>query len=999
MKKLPYNTTDKYTKIGFNEEGVFKEDGFNCLSLVVDFCKSELDLDYNYDEKIVDNITWKNVFKLFNDNPDVVFEKVEKYFLNWFDSIPPHQMRKGDILIGKLQGRKFPCVFVGNNKIMVAVRDKNVKVISLKGIPIINIYRPRKQPRNITTKAVYKMGDKPDNLELIEEEGYIYNGDIASCDPANIGAQIVLFIISMIISYVMAEMAKPDEEYIPPEEKQGILVNTRSSQALIRVIYGLMRVGGNDVYISTMGSHNKELYIVQTLSEGECDSIYQDGGVDQILIDDKPYTEFGSTIDYQFYSGTSNQTYDTVLNAADSNWTDNMRYTSYIRWKFTWDEDQYRGIPSRIVDLKGKKLYDFRDESTAWSQNPVLALYDFMTDEEYGLNIDSTSHIDIISWTTAANYVDNKGWLFNYSMGGSSNSWATAQDIMAHFRASVSWFDGKYYLLIADINEESSVMTITDDHIVQDGEGRAQIRIIQPSRFNKPKGIRVKFIDKDKEYTEDDVLIGDESGVVQQLSLMGYTDRETVGNLATYKLERLKLNRIISGTFRDDCLELAPHDLITFNSTALSISDQPMRVVSTSFANNGLINLTLQYESEELYDDDYDVDIEGTYTCDLPDPNETVVIQNASMEEETYYYRLRTFSRLSVVFTVPETEPWFKHVEVWQALTDVGAAIPSIADYEHQFNTTNDFNIDPVEEGKVYYVILRTVSIYGVKESLDNATKLSSLILGNTTPPESLTYLDAIPNDGNLTLRSTVVDDPDIEIYEFRLGPSWTGGIFMSAKRSPQETIPGIKPGDHDFTANTKGTNGLYGDDPQSAAATISLPTGWTEYDTFSDDYSDGTSNVFINVEQVPATSQLKCSHEDSTAGVVLTGSYTSDIFDTGIAAQLYYMFIEAEITVIGPGSYWSDIVVDVNTLWSEVGITTRSWYEIFTVDEAPKVTMYIDYKLLEGDTTWSEIKNAEILSALVIARYFRVRIEIEDPSNEIHAYVSSFDLKLHTRT
>jgi len=1072
MKKLPYNITDKYTGINFNPEGISKEEGFNCLSMALDFCKEELDLDYEFDKNIIGDISWNNVVNLFRENPKEVFKEVEKHFLNYCEIIPPHQMKKGDVLsVDFGDNIKVPCVFVGNNKILVTTQ-KGVKVLSLKSKKIIDVYR-LKESKKIITKVVYKLGDNPEDFELLEEDSYLYDGDIVKCDPGTWIAFIGLII--SLITAIWAYFNQPDIPDTPQEEERGLQLNTRSTKEPLKVIYGLQRVGGNDVYISTMGYHNKELYIIQNLGEGECEGIYQLDDVDQILIDDKPYTDFGATVDYQFYSGSSTQTYDTDLNTADSNWTDNQRFTSYIRWKFTWDEDQYRGIPSRILDFKGKKVDDFRDSTAVieWTQNAVLCLYDYFTDEEYGLDVDS-NYIDETSWTTAANYFDSKGWLFNYVVQGSKNSWSIVQDMMKHFRGSISWFDGKYYLLIADINEESSVMTIEDKHIVQDGEGRAQIRLVQPNRFDKPKGLRATFNNKDKDYTSDDVLVGEEGGVVENISIMGYTDKETVGNLATYQLERLKLNRSISGTFRDDCLELAPHDLVTLNSTALAISDQAMRVVSTSFAGNGLINLSLQYESYDLYDDDYDADIEGIYTCDLPDPNTVVNIQNPQMTEETYYYRLRTFSRLNITFTVSENEPWFSHVEVWQAMIIDGDPIPDQADYVHQFNTTNNFNIDPVEQGQEYYIVLIPVSIYGVKETFNNAPKLSSLIVGNSDAPESLSYLSVIPSSNSLTLFSDKLTDPDIEVYEFRLGGTWNTGVFLSAKRSPQESLANVKPGEHSFSAETKGTNGIYGIDPELASATISLPIGWSLSNTFvpdanyqvfiplannitgitkanpgvvssvahglavgdnvyfqgltqmielnttvkgvtavgsADTFSINDTSGYIspetsggacgwetdvkdNVEKITYDSEayLKCSH---TAGV-LTGSFISPSYDTGVAAQEYYVYLDASIVVVGEGDGWDDVLPS-ETTWNDINITSRNWNEIVDVEEAPKVNITILYREFTTDS-WSELKNAEILSGIITGRYFKVKIEIEDPSTEIHAYVENYSLKLHTK-
>lgn len=1009
VKKLKYNVTDKYTGSDFTSNGTSKDEGFNCLSLCLAFCKDELDMPYDFGDEIVDDISWDNLIDVFKDNPKRIFNELETYFLNYYDIIPPHEMRKGDVIvIDGGDNTKSPCVFVGNNKILVATKDKlkvriknkddepisinnGVKVVDLGGVNIFNVYRVRKKPRKITTKAVYKMGENPEDFELVEEESRLYDGDIAECALPVAVVYIIKIIVAIIISYLVSLITQPDTD--DGDADLGRTVNTRSTQESLKVVYGLQRVAGNDVFMETAGDYHRDLYIIQTLSEGECEGINQVTGVDQIFIDDKIYTDFGSKISYQFYSGSSTQTYDTTINSIKPTYTDNMRYTSYIRWSIEFDKDLFvSGKPTRLLELKGRKVYDFRNQTTAWSQNGVLCLYDFFTNNRYGLGVDATEHIDITSWTTAANYVATKGWLFNYVTGSNKNPWSVAQEIMKHFRCVVTWFNGKYYLLIADINEESSVMTITDEHIVQRDDGKALVKIIEPNRFNTPNAVRVKFIDKDKSYTEDDIYIGEEGGVVQDISLMGYTDRETVSNLATYYLERARLNRTVVGTFRDECLELSVYDLTTFNSTALGIADQVMRVVSTSY-NEGLINLTLQYENEELYDDDYDVEIEGTYTCTLPDPNVVMRITNTQISEQTFHYGLRTESRLRVTFTVPEEAAWFKHCEVWQVITTVTGTTPVQSDYEHQFNTTNNFNIDHVEQGQKYYLVLIPVSIFGVKDGFDDSPKVSHVVAGNAAAPQSLLYLRAIFSSHSLSLFSDKLDDPDIEIYEFRLGTQWNGAVFLSAKRSPHEQLPGVKPGVHTFFCNTKGTNGLYGINPQSASATISEPVGWTLSDSFTDDYTGAGTGTFTNTEHTIYASEdyLQCSH----TGGNLTGTYESIDFDTGVAAEEYYMYLDAEIAVTGSGTLWTDVFTPTTT-WDDVGAGTKSWNETFGVEEAPEVNIIIYHKDT-GD--WIESTKAEILSAIVTARYFKVWIEIIDPTDGINAKVEHFTLKLYTKT
>ena len=997
MKKTKYDTTNKYTGVDFKEDGVSKEDGYNCLSLAIDYCKKESNLDYNFEDDIIEGITWKNVVKQFNDNPKKIFNQLNNYFLNYYYKIPPHTMRKGDILIinGGEDGRKIPCIFVGNNKIILTTH-KGVKVISLSNKIIYEVLRV-KESEKIITKAAYNI----ESGKLLEENSYIYDGENAECEPATI-ALWVFRIFIVVMSYMMASSGS---QRVPDLPDTGMMANLRSTTTPIRVIYGLQRVGGNDVYISTVGSKNKYLWIIQVLSEGECNGIHQETGVDQILVDNRIHTYYGAKYSYQFYSGSDTQTYDDALNAVDPTWESNLRYTSYMRWKFEWDIDKFMGLPARTVDLEGIKVHDFRTPANpnAWSQNAVLCLYDFMTHEEYGLDI-SSDKIDITSWTSAANYFDDKGWKFNYSTAADFSPWDVALDMMKHFRGQLTWFDGKYFLTFTDLNEESSVMIIEDKHIVQGGDGKAAVSISQPSRFNKPKGVKCEYYDKDKNYINDTVLVGNQTGLVENINMFGYTDRETVGVFATYRLERAQLNRIINGAFRDDCLNLAPNDLITFNSTALSIADQPMRVLSTSFASNGIINLILQYESIDLYNDTYDASIEGVYTCTLPDTNEVMIISNYQITEETFYYRLRTESRLNITFDVPEDEAWFDYCEVWQSIVSAGTPPPSASEYTHQFNTTGNFVLsDNIEQGKKYHIRLVTVSIHGTRQSFDDSVALVYTVQGNSSAPQSLSYLSAIPSNNSISLFSTKLPDPDIENYEFRIGmtdtgdSTWSTSLFLNAKRSPDVQLSQVKPGDFQFFCNTKGTNGLYGINPQETAAEVYLPIGWGLNNTFTDDYTvsaGASAGTFNNVEHTEYSSDdyLQCTHTSS-----LTGSYYSREFDTGVAAVDYYIYWDAWVYVVGAGSTWNDAVPSGNT-WDSVNVSSLSWNEIFEVDAAPKVNITVLSKVTSGGE-WAEMPNAEILSSIINARYFKVKIEIEDPTSEIYAKIQNFELNLYTKT
>jgi len=790
--------------------------------------------------------------------------------------------------------------------------------------------------------------------------------------------------ISMAINEVIsAVMAPKRPDRMDKQGRPGIKLNTMSTDTPLKVVYGKLRIGGNDVYRNLKGSSNNELWVVQTLSEGECDGIEQADSVDQVWLGDKLYTEYGDKVSYWFHAGSSSQTYDTNLHTADANWVDNYRNTTYIVWKFIFAANKFQGLLERTLLLKGRKLYDFRDSSTAWSDNLVLCLYDYMINSRYGLGF-SSHYFDAGAtgtWASAANYCDTKGWSLNMAIDDSKNGIDWIIDMLQHFRGALRWYDSKFYLHYADTNYESSVLTVNDNMILQDPSGKALITVQQPGRWQKPDIVRVNYINAEKDYSNDSFMIGDDSGVLRDINLDGCADREMAANLATYWLERWQLDRLISLTARDQCVKLEQQDLVTLNTSALAISDQLMRVVTTSIRPDGLIDLTLQYESDDLYNDDYDLDTEGTYDTDLPDPGaEPPNVQNVAISEETYYYRKRTFTRLKITFDEPSNYPWFRHVEVWQSYDNVN--------WTYQYNVNTDFNIDNVEEGETYYIKLRTVSIWKTRSKLANAYLISKTVQGKADTPTCLTALNAIVNQNTINLYAGRVSDPDVELYEFRLGASWSGGIFLAALTAPNLSLAGVKPGSFTFFCNVLSNNGLYCDTPQQASALlIDPPDGWTVQggDTQTDDYTGGTHD---NTEHTTYSSEdyLKCSH---TAGD-LSGTYKSPIYDLG-ASDRYLVYVLADIVLTGAGTTWADVIPGSAT-WASVDITENTWSQIFELSAAGKVKIAIYY----GDSTppTTLMRKLEILSAIVTARYFQVRIKITDPSDAVNLLVEHFTLK-----
>ena len=815
---------------------------------------------------------------------------------------------------------------------------------------------------------------------------------VATVVAAAMGASTtVVAIVGLVGSIVAGALSRSmlDEPTTPARGSRdltrGIRANTRSTNRHLPVLYGKMRVGGNVVFMESTGTSNQDLWMVVNLAEGECEGIEQDTNlVDQIWLGDKLWNQYGGNVQYWFHSGTATQTYDTNLNTAIPKWQENQHYTCYMVFKLTYNRDYFQRVPNITVLLKGRKVYDFRDGQTKWSDNPVLCLYDYMTNTRYGMGFDS-SKFDTTSWTSAANYCDTKGWKLNFYIDRDMPAADILDAILTTFRGQMVWYDGKFYLRYADLNYESPVATINDEHVLQKEDGVAALAVHEPSRFDVPDALRVRFIDADKGYVEDTVMVGDVQGVIKEVTLEGVTDRQLASKIGTYLLERFQLDRTIVGTFRADMFQLEPHDVITFNSSALAISNQTMRVQSAEILPDGLVKAALMYEDTTLYDDVYNISTEDIYDVTLPDPSqEPPSVGNVQVAEETYYYRLRNFTKLKITFDPPSNYPWFDHVEVWISFDNTN--------WKHMFNATNDFEIPNVQEGDTYYIRLKTVNIWGTKQQDANDFRIQHTVAGYTQVPSSVSALDAVVNQNTVNLYAARVNDPDIELYEFRLGSSWSGGIFLAALRAPNLSLYGVKPGNHTFSINTLSTNGQYGDTPRLKSVSLKdPPDGWTVQTTYNDDYGSGGTHQ--NTEQTLYNSEyyLKCSH--GSAG--LTGTYRSPVYDLGASGR-YMVYVLADVVVTGAGTTWDDIVPNTsaqpNTTWQDINADTRTWAEITELSTGPQVKMRLYYG--ETNPPQNVVERLEILSAIVTGRYFQVEIEITDPSDVVYALVQNYTLK-----
>ena len=190
----------------------------------------------------------------------------------------------------------------------------------------------------------------------------------------------VIDVVEDIISWIIPIPDIPDFGELDNTAK-GVLLNKKSSNSGIPIIYGTRKVGGNLVFMETSGTDNQYLYMILVLGEGEIDditSIYVNDNVvtwsgdladnteRTVHADDTnfykadpndPDSSAESLITVRPHYGSDSQTYDTLVGALTS-WTSNhrLRGLAYISLKFKWNSDAFGGIPQVHALVKAKKI-------------------------------------------------------------------------------------------------------------------------------------------------------------------------------------------------------------------------------------------------------------------------------------------------------------------------------------------------------------------------------------------------------------------------------------------------------------------------------------------------------------------------------------------------------------------------------------------------------------------------------------------------------------------
>lgn len=327
-----------------------------------------------------------------------------------------------------------------------------------------------------------------------------------------------------------------------------------------------------------------------------------------------PATE-NSYVRVKKHSGAPNQTADSDLVSEVPGWTVNhrLRGIAYIYVRFQYSQEVFaQGIPNISAVVKGKKLYDPRDATTAYSTNSALCIRDYLT-SEYGFGCDE-DEINDDYFIAAANACDESvtlttgGSQSRYTANGMIDTSVSPLDnlhaLVASMAGAVTYVQGKFRAHAGTYDAPAGDLDLD----TLDGDLEIVPDTPRQSLFNAVKGT---YVDPSMRWTATDFPIvtnptyeeqdGGEQ-IAKDIQLPFTNHPEAAQRIAKLILEQARQGITVEMSLNHKALQYAVWDVIRFTDAPVGWEDKEFRIKGMKLTGIGPILMQLQEESSASYD-------------------------------------------------------------------------------------------------------------------------------------------------------------------------------------------------------------------------------------------------------------------------------------------------------------------------------------------------------------------------------------------------------------
>jgi len=597
--------------------------------------------------------------------------------------------------------------------------------------------------------------------------------------------------VSLVTSYAMKALApKPPElsAFGGDTSSRGLLVNQKDPASPHDFVYGQTRKGGVITYYETTGADNKFLHQIIALAGHELEEI------GDIYINDEVVTLDGSgfvtsdpwdsKIRIKKVLGTATQAADPDL-LAESNQIDanfRGRGVAYLYVRYEYDQDVFtNGLPLITAVVKGKKVFDPRTSTTAYSNNAALCVRDYIA-SAYGL---SDSDIDDTAFSSAANICDENvtlsggGTQKRYTINGITRSdinyGDVLDDMMTACAGTLFWGAGNWKLTVGDYVAPTKTLTLDDLR----GPISLTTRVNLRDQFNTVQGT---FNDKDNRWIVTDypqirgaTFVSEDGGQEQtlDLALPFTTDSAEAQRLAKLTLYRGREQMTFTADFGLNAFDVEVGEIIALTNERYGWVEKEFEVVGWSFgaseAGALTVSLTLRETSEAAFDWNAEETALIQNNTNLPSPFSTATV-GVSLGAELRVANQQVVGVL--IMDVTSASPFTDRFEVqFKRSTETQWIMAGQA-------AGNRFEAVGISDG-LFDVRARSVSVFGARGPWNTIIGFYATLF--ETPPEDVTNFSANVVGNTLHLSWTPVGDLDLSHYKIRYSGSTSSAVYSDA--------------------------------------------------------------------------------------------------------------------------------------------------------------------------------------------------------------------------
>ena len=619
---------------------------------------------------------------------------------------------------------------------------------------------------------------------------------------ANISARVALTIGASAVASALAPSTRSRNSSL---QQQSYSSQTSNRSLMIRqpitsrdTVYGSTKKSGAILFMDTT-DNNKTLHLIVQIASHEIQSYEKIYFNDEELTISSTGNDSNGIARYKVtaptkYGGTSNvitgQSYKVRIKqhlgsdaqvahedlvSSVSKWTSDhrLRGIAYLYLTLDYDADAFpNGIPNVSAEIKGKKLTDFRDSSTAFSSNPALCIFDYLTDTRLGLGI-STSNIDTTSFTTMANLCDENVTL----SGGSTEKKYTCngivyndiapmqilEDLLTSCLGVLSYSNGKFIIKggqyvapVASFDEDDFISGIN----INSKQSRKSLHNTVKGIFT---GSETNFQPTDyPAVTSSTFVTQDGETIISDVDLPFTSSSATAQRIAKVSLFKNRQQMVLTTTLNMKAFKLQVGDTVNITNERFGFSNKVFEVAEWVMNTEQLgIDIILKETASSVYDWDAE---ESTFALDnttLPTAQD-VQAPSLVVSDELRAYAETPITVMKVTCSSSQGTTNEFEVEA-QNTNEAGSDFVTLGR-----SKGNIFELVNAQDGAIYNVRARSINAFNVHSSFTTTTHE---VIGKSALPSDVTNFSSNVVGDVVHLNWTPVTDLDLSHYIIRHTP------------------------------------------------------------------------------------------------------------------------------------------------------------------------------------------------------------------------------------